>query len=83
MAGPPMPLSNLHGERNRRAITLANASLPVPMPPVEPALPQRPSNASKPTTRESRRRRPYLLETLRASLRTRIITDTLDWDGKL
>ena len=81
MAGPPMPLSNLHGEKNRRAITLANASLSVPMPAVEPALVQRPSNASKPT-RESRRRRPYLFETLRASLLTRIITDTLDWDGK-
>lgn len=83
-----MPLSNRHGKKNSRAINgiLANPSRPLPMPGLEPALVQRPSKASvtNPThEHESRRPRPYLFETLQASLLTRIIADTLDWDGKL
>ena len=80
MAGPPTtPIANLHGEKDRRAITLANLAQPVSTL----ALLQRPSNASKPTREpQSRRRRPFLFETLRASLLTRIVADTLDWDGK-
>jgi hypothetical protein len=85
MAGPPpMPLSHLH---NRRAIVPdKNASQVVLTPVVEPALVHRPSNASKaaPVEPESRRQRPYLFDALRrASLLTRIVADTLDWDGKL
>lgn len=85
MAGPPKPLSTRDGKKTRRAITLANPSQPVPTPSFEPALVQRPSKASK-RTREHQppRQRPYLFETLRApSLPTRILADTLDWDGKL
>lgn len=74
-----MFLANLHGEKDRRAISLANLAQPVSTP----ALAQRPSNASKPTRepQSRRRRRPYLFETLRASLLTRIVADTLDWDA--
>ncbi len=83
-----MPLSNRHGKKDCRAslIDLASTSQLVPMPGFGHALVQRPSKASKRTRereREPRRRRPYLFETLRASLPTRIIADTLDWDGKL
>ena len=84
MAGPPVPLSTHEGETNRRAITLVNPSQSVPSPGFELALAQRPSKASKRTHEQERRRqRPYLFETLRASLLTRIVADTLDWDGKL
>lgn len=81
MAGPPTtPIANLHGEKDRRAITLANLAQPVSTPAL---LQQRPSNASKPTREpQSRRRRPFLFEALRASLLTRIVAETLDWDGK-
>ena len=78
-----MPLSHLH---NRRAIVSYNACQSVPTPAVEPALVHLPSNASKaaPVEPESRRQRPYLFDALRrASLLTRIVADTLDWDGKL
>ncbi|KAI9438074.1 hypothetical protein H4582DRAFT_233318 [Lactarius indigo] len=78
---PPMPLSTRHGKKDRRTIDdLANnPSQPVP----GPALVQRPSKASKRTRdeHEPRRRRPFLFETLRASLLTRIVADTLDWDA--
>lgn len=83
MAGPPMPLSIRPGKKDRRAITLANPSQPLPG--FAPPLVQRPSKAPD-RTREhepTRPRRPYLFETLRAPLLTRIVADTLDWDGKL
>ncbi|KAI9452044.1 hypothetical protein BJY52DRAFT_1294837 [Lactarius psammicola] len=88
-AGPPMPLSNRHGKKGDRRvmmIDLANpSSQPVPTPTFGPALvQQRPSKASNTTRereREPPRRRPYLFETLRSSLLTRIVADTLDWDA--
>lgn len=76
------PLSTRHGKKDRRTIDLANLPQPVPMLGFGPALVQRPSKASKRTREhEAHRRRPFLFETLRASLLTRIVADTLDWDA--
>ncbi|KAH9046640.1 hypothetical protein EDB84DRAFT_1465825 [Lactarius hengduanensis] len=76
------PLSTRHGKKDRRTIDLANLPQPVPMLGFGPALVQRPSKASKRTREyEPHRRRPFLFETLRASLLTRIVADTLDWDA--
>ncbi|KAH9034359.1 hypothetical protein EDB83DRAFT_2525167 [Lactarius deliciosus] len=79
-----MPLSTRHGKKERRTIDLANLPQPVPMLGFGPALVQRPSKASKRKREhdsEPHRRRPFLFETLRASLLTRIVADTLDWDA--
>ncbi|KAH8977850.1 hypothetical protein EDB86DRAFT_2997916 [Lactarius hatsudake] len=77
-----MPLSTRHGKKERRTIDLANLPQPVPMLGFGPALVQRPSKPSKRTREhEPHRRRPFLFETLRASLLTRIVADTLDWDA--
>lgn len=69
-----MPSSCRHGKKNLTTV-LANA----PRPQSESSSEQSPL---KPKDQTTRRRRPYFFKMLQHQISTRILADTLDWDGE-